>query len=192
MNFQQSHPKQVVFLKKNLEVWKFGNIFGTNDRKMKKRLPKNYKNPNPPLNVAEEPAVALTSYYPARYYGSSEMDILKVIKKGVSKKTLDQTLQMMGFSLEDMAGLLHISERTLRRYDDSTTLNAEQSERIVELNNLYHYGAEVFGALALFKKWVNSPVLALGNKKPREFLDTSLGISILQNILGKIEYGVYS
>lgn len=145
-------------------------------------------------NVINEPEVPYVSSYTARpmAFSSSEMDVLSTIKKGLSKKTLDKTMQMMDFSLYDMSNVLHISERTLRRYDDSTLLNTEQSERIVELNQLYTYGAEVFDTLKNFKLWIDSPVLALGNKKPKEFLDTSLGISILKNILGRIEYGVYS
>ena len=156
---------------------------------MKKGKNRNYDTgENEILSLAEESDVAYGSA--ARSF--SDMDMLRVIKGGLSKKALDKTMQMMGFSLDDMSGVLHISERTLRRYDDKTVLNTEQSERIVELNNLYRYGIEVFGSLSDFKQWVNSPVLALGDKKPREFLDTSLGITILKKILGRIEHGVYS
>lgn len=164
----------------------------TNDKAMKKDTSKKYSNKSLPLSTVEEPALALPMNSATSFYGGYDWDLLKVIKKGVSKKALDHTMQMMGFSLDDMSGVLHISARTLRRYDDDTILNTEQSERIIELNNLYQYGKEVFGTLSHFKKWIDSPVLALGNKKPCEFLDTSLGISILKNILGRMEYGVYS
>jgi putative toxin-antitoxin system antitoxin component (TIGR02293 family) len=123
---------------------------------------------------------------------NSEMDTLKLIKKGVPKNALDKTMQMMDFSLDEMSNLLHISERTLRRYDESAHLNIEQSERIIELNNLYQYGVQVLGNLDSFKIWINSPILALGQQKPKSFLDTSLGICMLKNILGRIEHGVYS
>jgi putative toxin-antitoxin system antitoxin component (TIGR02293 family) len=101
-------------------------------------------------------------------------------------------MQMMDFSLDEMSTILHVSERTLRRYDDKSNLNIEQSERIIELNNLYQFGIEVLGSLDNFKIWINSPILALGQKKPKEFLDTSLGINMLKNILGRIQYGVFS
>lgn len=123
---------------------------------------------------------------------NSEMDILNLIKKGIPKKSLDTTMRMMGFTLDQMAAVLHVSERTLRRFIPSDTLNIEQSERIVELNNLYQYGSEVFGNINAFKEWVDSPVLALGQQAPKHFLDTSYGILMLKNILGRIERGVYS
>lgn len=141
-------------------------------------------------NLVNEAAL---SYVTAKGPGSaSDMDLLRVIKGGISKKTLDKTMKMMDFTLDDMSGVLHVSERTLRRYDDDTVLSTEQSERVVELNSLYNYGVEVLGSLDTFKEWINSNILALGNKKPKEFLDTSLGINILKKILGRIEYGVYS
>ena len=162
------------------------------EMKNKKNNQSEIKDENPFL--LEEPAVAYNSRQGLglQYFPYSDWDMLRVIKEGIPKKAFDKTMQMMDFSLNDMSDVLHISERTLRRYDENTVLSTEQSERIVELNSLYRYGKEVFGSLAGFKQWVESPILALGNKKPREFLDTSIGIHILKTILGRIEYGVYS
>ena len=122
----------------------------------------------------------------------SDIDVHRMIKQGVSKKLLDNTLRMMGVSLDEMSNILHVSERTIRRYTDETLLNIEQSERILELTKLYHYGEEVFGSLDTFKKWMDSTIIVLGQKKPKEFLDTSVGIKLLTNLLGRIEHGVFS
>jgi putative toxin-antitoxin system antitoxin component (TIGR02293 family) len=129
---------------------------------------------------------------PINYFAYSDIELINTIKKGISKKTMDRTMVMMSLSLEEMSGILHISERTLRRYDNQTFLNTEQSERIVELNRLYSVGIEVFGTLDIFKQWMDSPIRALANKKPKEFLDTSVGIKMLHSLLGRIEQGVYS
>ncbi|HRN47436.1 MAG TPA: DUF2384 domain-containing protein [Niabella sp.] len=161
--------------------------------KSKKKKSEYKEDGQPPLIVSEPIGYYYApSFFPAKSQSLSDMDILKVIKRGISKKELDNTMLMMDFSLDDMAALLHISSRTFRRFTDDSFLNTEQSERIVELNKLYQYGVEVFGSLSKFRRWIDSEVIALGNKKPREFLDTSLGISILKTILGRIEYGVYS
>ena len=123
---------------------------------------------------------------------SSDSERLKLIKSGVSKRILNHMMAAMEISLEDMADILHTTDRTLRRYDDNTILNMEQSERILELVKLYGYGKAVFGNMDKFKLWVNDSIMALGNHKPKEFLDTSLGIQMLMQILGRMEYGVYS
>ncbi len=71
-------------------------------------------------------------------------------------------------------------------------LNAEQSERVIELAKLYSRGEEVFDSLDAFKEWMDNRIMALGNKKPKEFLDTSLGIEMLMNELGRIEQGIFA
>ena len=149
---------------------------------------------NTETNLVPEAAMAYQMPLRIEYNSrtNSEMDILKLIKNGIPKKSLDNTMQMMGFTLDQMAAVLHVSERTLRRYAPSDALNIEQSERIVELNNLYQYGSEVFGNIDAFKIWIESPLLALGQQAPKQFLDTSYGILMLKNILGRIERGVYS
>lgn len=154
-----------------------------------------------PYPVHKTPASRVTEYatdyLPAlktgfRDFIYSDVDMLALIKKGISKRALDTTLEMMGISLEEMSEILQVSPRTIRRYTSTSLLNTKQSERILELTKLYHYGEEVFGNLETFKAWMNSHVLALGQQKPKEFLDTSIGIKLITNMLGRIEYGVYS
>jgi putative toxin-antitoxin system antitoxin component (TIGR02293 family) len=123
---------------------------------------------------------------------SADEDRLHLIKSGIPKSTLNKLLQTMDISLEDMADILHTTDRTLRRYTDATILNTEQSERILELAKLYSYGKLVFDSLPTFKSWMNIPIVALGNKAPMQFLDTSLGINMVTQVLGRIEHGIYS
>lgn len=117
---------------------------------------------------------------------------ISMIREGVKMQTLEHLMKATEISSNEMAAIMHTSERTLRRYTPDTTLNPEQSERIIELARLFTRGSEVFGSLNSFKQWMNSSILAFGNKMPKEFLDTSLGIEILQEELGRIEHGIFA
>ena len=119
-------------------------------------------------------------------------DFITVIRKGVSKKAIDKLMEITGITSNEMAFIIRLSDRTLRRYKSQTLLNPEQSEKVVELARLYSRGEEAFGNLENFKEWMNSTVMALGNKRPKEFLDTSLGIDILMDELGRIEHGIFA
>jgi len=55
---------------------------------------------------------------------------------------------------------------------------------------LYSRGEEVFGNMEKFREWMNTVLLPFGNKKPKEFLDTSLGIRMILDELGRIEHGI--
>ena len=119
-------------------------------------------------------------------------DFIDCIREGVPKKALDNLVDITGISATELPGIIHTSDRTLRRYSDKQKLNAVQSERVIEIAKLYSRGEEVFGDLSNFKDWMSTSIMALGNKKPKEFLDTSLGIDILMNELGRIEQGIFA
>ena len=99
---------------------------------------------------------------------------------------------MAGFTTTEIAQIIHTSDRTLRRYTPGQKLDAEQSERVLELARLYCRGEVVFGTIEHFKKWMDREVMALGDQKPKTFLDTSLGIEMLMDELGRIEHGVFA
>lgn len=122
----------------------------------------------------------------------NDKDLIPVIREGVPKKALDNLVIKTGINKNELPNILSTSERTLRRYSDKQKLSPEQSERIIELAKLYSRGENVFGTLDAFKEWMESSVMSLGNKKPAEFLDTSLGIQLLMDELGRIEHGIFA
>ena len=129
--------------------------------------------------------------FPKQPTHHQESDLIPIIRKGLSKKNLDHLMATTGLDLETMASILHISARTFHRYTAATTLNPEISERIFEIARLYTRGEEVFGDLPSFKTWMTYPSRSLGSKFPKELLDTSLGIKLLEDELIRIEQGIY-
>jgi putative toxin-antitoxin system antitoxin component (TIGR02293 family) len=119
-------------------------------------------------------------------------DFIRCIRAGVPKKALDNLVEVTGISAVEMAAIIRTSDRTLRRYSTNQKLNPEQSERVIELAKVYSRGEEVFGSIDAFREWMNGTVLALGNKRPKEFLDTSMGIEMLMDELGRIEHGIFA
>lgn len=123
---------------------------------------------------------------------TSDNDFIALIREGVPKEAMNNLMQKTGITNLEMAGITHTSDRTLRRYESKDRLPQEQSERVIELARLYSKGSEVFGSLEYFKEWMNTRLIPLGDKKPKEFLDTSMGIELLMKELGRIEHGVFA
>ena len=117
---------------------------------------------------------------------------LSIIRGGLPRFSLDTLMEKTGMNVYEMANILNTTDRTLRRYEADIKLNREQSERLVELAQLYVQGEKVFGDPQVFKTWMDSEIPALGNKTPKSFLDTSLGINMLLDELTRIEYGVFA
>ncbi len=86
---------------------------------------------------------------------------------------------------------LNISTRTFRNYknNESLTLKDNTREHILLLLALYKHGAEVFGNNENFEKWLSSGNILLDQKTPVSFLDTVLGIKLIDNRLTAMEYG---
>jgi len=118
--------------------------------------------------------------------------LVSLIKAGITRKSVDDLLGVTGFSLHDIAGFMHVNERTLRNYNSKDVLGPEASERAIEIALFFEKGKEIFGSLDAFKNYVSSPQIALGQKSPKEFLDTSFGIRFLMDELGRIQYGIVS
>ena len=123
---------------------------------------------------------------------NDENYLIEIIRKGIPKKVIDTIMTRTGLTEDEMSSVLHVSKRTIQRRVPQEVLNPEQSERLVELAKLYSRGKEVFGDINIFKEWMDREILTLGNRKPKEFLDTSIGFNILLDELGRIEHGVYS
>ncbi len=122
----------------------------------------------------------------------NEKDLITVIRSGIPKNAMTNMMNIANLSLVEMADIIHTTDRTLRRYSDTEKLSIDQSERIVELARLYARGEEVFDNLNNFREWMDCKLMVLGNKKPKEYLDTCIGINLLIEELGKIENGIFA
>jgi len=122
----------------------------------------------------------------------NDNDFIAMIREGVPKEAMDNLMDITGLNAQEMASITHTSDRTLRRYTAKTKLNQEQSERMIELAKLYSRGEDVLGTLDNFKTWMDTPQMAFGNKRPKEYLDTSLGIEWITDELGRIEHGIFA
>lgn len=155
------------------------------------------------ISILQEPAVAygiaaegpfkmLNVVQDGEAFTNQKALYLSVIRGGLPRHSLDFLLEKTGLSIYEMAHILDTTDRTLRRHEGHVLLSREHSERLLEIAQLYSFGEQVFGGLPVFCQWMDANVPALGGQKPKSFLDTSLGISMLMAELGRIEHGVFA
>ena len=123
---------------------------------------------------------------------SGDFDLIALSRTGIKKSTLKSLAEHLGINLETMSGLLHSSHRNIQRKDEDELLDTLKTEKVLELAAFAQRGIEVTGSKESFQEWLQSPLIALGNKTPLHFLDTSFGIQMVTKILGRLEQGVYS
>jgi putative toxin-antitoxin system antitoxin component (TIGR02293 family) len=123
---------------------------------------------------------------------SNDFDIIRLARQGFPKRVLLSLAKSISLNIQELANILHISERTLQRYDDDAIIKTEYAEKAVELARLYTRGEEVFGSIDKFKIWIKTPGHVFKGEAPVTILDTSAGFDMVFKELGRIEHGIFA
>lgn len=124
---------------------------------------------------------------------NSVFKLIKISRDGVDFAAFDQLRSNFPFSLDDWATILHLSVRSIQRYQrENKKFDSMQSERLLQIIILLQRGIEVFGKKEYFNTWLETKNIALGGAIPKSLLDNAFGINLLRDELTKIEHGVLS
>src|ERR1700748_1562672 len=126
-----------------------------------------YKKEDSKSFMVNEPMVAYVTTAPVHpFYSllggvkqsrfSTDQDILQLTREGLPKRILLSLAKKISLTIQELADIMHISERTLQRYDDNAIIKTEYAEKAIELARLYARGEEVFGSMDKFKLWVRA------------------------------------
>jgi len=125
--------------------------------------------------IASEPAM--------RYQKASQ---------GISKSDFLAIVASTGLNLTQFSALLPVSKRTIEKVKDQELLSPIVSDRVLQIASLYQFGSNVLGDTQQFQEWLQSSLIALGGKKPIDFMNNDTGISMITELLGRVAHGVYS
>ena len=123
---------------------------------------------------------------------NNQYDLIRLTRKGINKKQLLYFAKNLSFSLAEISKILPISIRTLQRYKNNQLFNPDVSDQILLIADLFTKGIRVFGNIDKFNLWIRNPNTALSGHSPIELLDTTIGLELIKDELGRIEHGVIS
>jgi putative toxin-antitoxin system antitoxin component (TIGR02293 family) len=123
----------------------------------------------------------------------SEFDLIKLGTAGVTKNAIHNLASSIGISRKDIAeDIFNISVKTLERKGMKAKLDKKTSSHAVEIAKLLQHAYDVFRDKDKLKRWLNTENRALNNLKPVELFDTLSGLVLVNDVLVRIEEGVYS
>jgi len=123
----------------------------------------------------------------------SEFDIISLSNEGITKASLDALIGHLGISKKAFSeNILDASVKTLERKKDTDRLDKRTSSHIIEIAKVTEHAFAVFESEEKVKSWLNSPNRALNNLKPIDLFYIPTGLNMVNDILGRIEEGVYS
>ena len=120
-------------------------------------------------------------------------DLARLVRRGLpagAVKVLAEKLEVSNLALSRTLG---IPQRTMtRRLSKPSRLTAAESDRTVRLARVFANAVEMIGDQHKAVKWLAAPNRALGGSRPMDQLDTDIGARGVEDLLGRIAYGVYS
>ena len=115
-----------------------------------------------------------------------------IVREGISKTDLEHLKNTAELDYDQLAWALSVTRATLINKKGAEKFSSSLSERIVSLADIYSYGYEVFEDDNKFNDWILRPNKALGGLMPYDMLDNQFGREEVRNLIGRIDYGVYS
>lgn len=118
--------------------------------------------------------------------------LIALFKQGLSTDLFSQVAACLQVSESRLADTVSITVSTLTRRKRKGRFNKGESERIYRMIRIFNRAVEVLGSEDAAKRWIHTPVKALGWKTPFDYADTEVGTREIEAVLGRIEHGVFS
>ncbi len=117
---------------------------------------------------------------------------MEKLQQGISKAHLERLKVRTELDYDKLSHVLSVTRSTLIKKKGEQKYSFAVGERILDLADIYSYGYKVFEDEVKFRDWMFKPNHALGGKAPYDILDNQFGRQEVKNLIGRIEYGVYS
>ena len=119
--------------------------------------------------------------------------LAQLVREGLPVQALLLLAERLDMRQAEISEKIGIPRRTLtRRLQQHSRLTAAESDRAVRLAQVYSTAAETLGDEQKASAWLKTPNRALRGGRPLDQLDTDPGVREVEDVLGRIAYGVYS
>ena len=128
--------------------------------------------------------------YPADPLAAHEM-----LVRGLPNVAVKHLVNGMGsLARESVESAIGMSARTRQRREKHPTesLSQDQAGRTWKFAEVLARATSVFGSQDAAEKWLAQPATGLDQRRPIDLLTTPAGVVLVEDFLGRVEYGVYT
>jgi len=118
--------------------------------------------------------------------------LIEALRVGLPVQELMDLQANLKVPMEKLVPRLGISKATLHRRKATGRLDPAESDRVVRFARLMGKAVTVLESDDNARQWLTSPQFGLGGAVPLDYADTEVGAREVEDLLGRIEYGVYS
>lgn len=124
---------------------------------------------------------------------TSTPKLIEQLEAGLSFEAIEALEANSGLDMAMLATLIGIPDRTLSRRKSVGRLGRDESERLLRISNIFEKAVELFeGDTESAVQWLTTPKKALGGQQPIQFSKTEPGAREVENLIGRLEHGVFT
>jgi putative toxin-antitoxin system antitoxin component (TIGR02293 family) len=124
--------------------------------------------------------------------GGSAVDLVRQMDKGFPYAAITRFEKSSGLPLGTVARLIQIPPRTLIRRRAKGRLDPVESERLLRIAGVFENALALFeGDVDEARRWLTSPNEDFAGQTPLEFARTDIGAQEVNDMIGRLEHGVF-
>jgi putative toxin-antitoxin system antitoxin component (TIGR02293 family) len=147
-------------------------------------------------NKSSALAAAPAPNYYASLLGFRKFDwphLLHAVEEGFPYDVFERLRENSGLSADDVVAWLQLAPRTLTRRKQQGSFAPDESDRILRAARVLGRAIELFdGDREAAVDWLKTPQRALAGIAPLDIARTEVGAREVENLIGRIEHGVFS
>lgn len=132
----------------------------------------------------------------ARLLGLGDADtagVVRMIRAGFPYRRAASFVRASGLPREVVARFAGIPARTLSRRAIQGRLQPDESDRLLRASRVLEMAVDLFeGDMVAARNWLQAPQAALHGESPLDFASTDLGAREVENLIGRLEHGIFA
>ncbi|MEP6850698.1 MAG: antitoxin Xre/MbcA/ParS toxin-binding domain-containing protein [Acidobacteriota bacterium] len=123
----------------------------------------------------------------------SPLGLTQRIESGLPFDSIERVSKKAGLPIDVLRSAVRITPRTMARRRNEGRLSPDESDRLVSVSRLLALAIGLFGGrVESATRWLTAPNRALGRRSPIEAARTEIGTREVENLIGRLEHGVFT
>jgi putative toxin-antitoxin system antitoxin component (TIGR02293 family) len=123
---------------------------------------------------------------------TSLAELRDAVRRGLPFSAFVALTKQLEISPHHFTAVFGIPPRTVARRKEKRHLSPQESDRLYRVARAVSQAVEVLGSIDQARVWLKTPIRALGCEMPLDLLDTEIGTRQVEEVLLRLNYGIFS
>lgn len=119
-------------------------------------------------------------------------ELISILKSGLPFKSFEVLRDNLAITEKSLVKILQLTASELHERKVRGYFHRDESERLYRVARLYDRAYELFADQEMLRSWIKMPKLALAGMSPIYYADLEPGAIEVDDLIGRLQYGVYS